>query len=301
MKARFAALLGLSVASVAHVADVRAEQASPTAGSSYLAKVDPGAFHESAARAFEGWGDGKPIRRTDDHARRRQVQHLPIDRSASLRRGHHPAVELCALLSRCAGRHGAGPLPDGDPLRTSAVAGTMLSSRKWSGRINLAPIVLRARADKARDGGMRVLGLFAASVLACWAVAAPAQTFGPPIAGLCLLSRTGAISASRAGQSMQVQLRQMQASLSNDLARQRATLDQQRRTLETRRRRYRADRISTPASRAQPAGAGAGPAAKCAVHRRADAWTATARPGAQRSAWPGRHARGLQRGAGPRP
>jgi outer membrane protein assembly factor BamE (lipoprotein component of BamABCDE complex) len=47
MKARFAALLGLSVASVAHVADVRAEPVSSTASSSYVAKVDPGAFHES--------------------------------------------------------------------------------------------------------------------------------------------------------------------------------------------------------------------------------------------------------------
>lgn len=82
---------------------------------------------------------------------------------------------------------------------------------------------------------MRVLGLFAASMLACWAAAAPAQTFGPPIAGFCLLSRTVAISASHAGQSMQVQLRQMQVSLSNDLARQRTSLDQQRRTLESRR------------------------------------------------------------------
>jgi Skp family chaperone for outer membrane proteins len=81
---------------------------------------------------------------------------------------------------------------------------------------------------------MRVLGLFTASVLACWAACASAQTFGPPIAGLCLLSRTGAISASHAGLSMQAQLRQMQASLSNDLARQRDALDQQRRSLETR-------------------------------------------------------------------
>jgi outer membrane protein assembly factor BamE (lipoprotein component of BamABCDE complex) len=46
MKARFAALLGLSAASIVHVADVRAEQVSSTAGSSYLAKVDPGAFRE---------------------------------------------------------------------------------------------------------------------------------------------------------------------------------------------------------------------------------------------------------------
>lgn len=81
---------------------------------------------------------------------------------------------------------------------------------------------------------MRIISLFAASLLACAGVAAPAQTFGPPIQGLCLLSRTGAIAASRAGQSMQAQLRQMQGALSGDLARQRATIDQQRRALEAR-------------------------------------------------------------------
>ena len=81
---------------------------------------------------------------------------------------------------------------------------------------------------------MRVFGPFAAFLLVCVGVPASAQTFGPPIQGLCLLSRTGAISASRAGQSMQAQLKQMQASLSGELAQRRAGIDQQRRELEAR-------------------------------------------------------------------
>lgn len=72
----------------------------------------------------------------------------------------------------------------------------------------------------------------AALVLACIGAPAAAQTFGPPIEGLCLLSRTSAISASRAGQSMQAQLRQLQASLSGELAQSRAALQQQRRALQ---------------------------------------------------------------------
>ncbi|WP_423602482.1 OmpH family outer membrane protein [Sphingomonas sp. MS122] len=79
---------------------------------------------------------------------------------------------------------------------------------------------------------MRYIGPLVAFLLTyCVSAPAAAQTFGPSIQGLCLLSRSGAISGSRAGQSLQVQLRQMQASLSGDLARQRATIDQQRRTL----------------------------------------------------------------------
>ncbi|MEI4505265.1 MULTISPECIES: OmpH family outer membrane protein [unclassified Sphingopyxis] len=81
---------------------------------------------------------------------------------------------------------------------------------------------------------MRIIVPFAASVLAFASIPASAQTFGPPIQGLCLLSRNGAIAASRAGQSMQAQLKQMQGALSGDLARQRSSIDQQRRTLETR-------------------------------------------------------------------
>ena len=81
---------------------------------------------------------------------------------------------------------------------------------------------------------MRSILVLAASLLACLSAPAGAQTFGPPITGLCLLSRTGAIGTSRAGQSMQMQLRQMQASLSGQLARQRAAVDQQRRALEAR-------------------------------------------------------------------
>jgi Skp family chaperone for outer membrane proteins len=81
---------------------------------------------------------------------------------------------------------------------------------------------------------MRLIGLSAALLLVCAALPASAQTFGPPISGLCLLSRTNAISASRAGQSMQVQLKQMQTSLSGELAQRRAAVDQQRRQLESR-------------------------------------------------------------------
>lgn len=81
---------------------------------------------------------------------------------------------------------------------------------------------------------MRRITLFIAFLCVCAGVPAPAQTFGPPIQGLCLLSRSGAISASRAGQSMQAQLKQMQASLNGDLAQRRSALDQQRRLLEAR-------------------------------------------------------------------
>lgn len=75
--------------------------------------------------------------------------------------------------------------------------------------------------------------LLAAALLVV-SVGASAQTFGPPIAGLCLLSREGAISASSAGRSMQAQLRQMQTALSGQLAQQRAALGEQRRQLEGR-------------------------------------------------------------------
>ncbi|MDQ8754665.1 OmpH family outer membrane protein [Sphingosinicella sp. LHD-64] len=81
---------------------------------------------------------------------------------------------------------------------------------------------------------MRLIGLAAALLLACAGTAAPAQTFGAPIPGVCLFSKTAAIGASQAGQSLQAQIRQMQASLSGDLARQRAALEQQRRQIEAR-------------------------------------------------------------------
>jgi Skp family chaperone for outer membrane proteins len=81
---------------------------------------------------------------------------------------------------------------------------------------------------------MRLFGPFAAFLLVCIGAPVSAQTFGPPIQGLCLLSRTGAIGASRAGQSMQAQLKQMQASLSGDLAQRRNGIEQQRRQLEAR-------------------------------------------------------------------
>jgi len=81
---------------------------------------------------------------------------------------------------------------------------------------------------------MRLIGVSIIGLAMLVGAPASAQTFGPPIAGMCLLSRAGAIGASRAGQSMQVQLRQMQASLNADLAQRRASLDQQRRMLEAR-------------------------------------------------------------------
>jgi Skp family chaperone for outer membrane proteins len=81
---------------------------------------------------------------------------------------------------------------------------------------------------------MRLIGLCVTSLLAFASLPAFAQTFGPPIPGFCMLSRTGAISGSRAGQSMQAQLKQMQVSLNGELAQRRASLDQQRRALEAR-------------------------------------------------------------------
>lgn len=81
---------------------------------------------------------------------------------------------------------------------------------------------------------MRPIILLAASLFACVGTAAPAQTFGPPIQGLCLLSRAGAISTSRAGQSMKTQLGQLQATLKGELAQRRSVLDQQRRALAVR-------------------------------------------------------------------
>jgi Skp family chaperone for outer membrane proteins len=79
---------------------------------------------------------------------------------------------------------------------------------------------------------MRSIGVLLTGLAVLAAAPASAQTFGPPVAGLCLLSRAGAISASRAGQSLQAQLRQMQTSLNADLAQRRASIDQQRRLLE---------------------------------------------------------------------
>ena len=81
---------------------------------------------------------------------------------------------------------------------------------------------------------MRLIGLFATSLLMLVSLPAAAQTFGSPIPGMCLLSRAGAISASRAGQSMQVQLRQMQASLNGELAQRRTSLDRERQAIEAR-------------------------------------------------------------------
>jgi len=84
-------------------------------------------------------------------------------------------------------------------------------------------------------GLMRAFTPLAIVLLACLGAPAAAQTFGPPIEGLCLLSRSAAISASRAGQSMQGQLRQLQSSLSSELEQRSAALQQQRSALEARR------------------------------------------------------------------
>lgn len=82
---------------------------------------------------------------------------------------------------------------------------------------------------------MRSIKLIPAALLACTAPSLSAQTFGPPITGMCLLSRTAAIGASRAGQSMQVKLKQMRAALNGELAQRRGAIDQQQRALEGRR------------------------------------------------------------------
>lgn len=76
----------------------------------------------------------------------------------------------------------------------------------------------------------------AAAYLVTFLVAAPAaaQTFGPPIAGMCLLSRTAAINASHAGQAMVALLKQMQVSLSTELAQRRTAIEQQRHLVEAR-------------------------------------------------------------------
>lgn len=81
---------------------------------------------------------------------------------------------------------------------------------------------------------MRLVRIIAASVLACTTVPLSAQTFGPPIKGVCLLSRTAAISTSRAGQSMQAQLKQAQLALNSQLVQRRGVIEQQRQALEGR-------------------------------------------------------------------
>jgi len=81
---------------------------------------------------------------------------------------------------------------------------------------------------------MRLVGVLVIGLVTIVAAPTSAQTFGPPITGMCLLSRVGAIGASRAGQSMQAQLRQLQTSLSSELAQRRASLDVQRRAVEGR-------------------------------------------------------------------
>jgi len=81
---------------------------------------------------------------------------------------------------------------------------------------------------------MRSIGLFAAFLLACAGAPAAAQTFGPPISGMCLLSRTGAIDASHASKSLQAQLKPMQAKLSAELAQQREAIARRRQQLEAR-------------------------------------------------------------------
>lgn len=55
--------------------------------------------------------------------------------------------------------------------------------------------------------------------------------FGPPIAGVCLLSRQSAVSTSLAGRSMQSHLGNMRSGLSDQLTRQAQMIDQERRVL----------------------------------------------------------------------
>jgi len=96
------------------------------------------------------------------------------------------------------------------------------------------PTGLHRRAEWANAAGMRFTSLLAASLLVGAGLPASAQTFGPPIQGMCLFSREAAVSSSRAGQSMQAQLREMQASLTGTLAAQRQALERQRQDLEGR-------------------------------------------------------------------
>lgn len=81
---------------------------------------------------------------------------------------------------------------------------------------------------------MRLTRIIVASLLTCTTVPLSAQTFGPPIKGVCLLSRAAAISASRAGQSMQAQLKQTQVALNSELTQRRGVIEQQRQALERR-------------------------------------------------------------------
>lgn len=74
----------------------------------------------------------------------------------------------------------------------------------------------------------------AAAFLICLASPVVAQTFGPPIKGVCLLSRTSAIGASRANQSLQAELKKLKESLSTELAKHRAALSDQQRALDAR-------------------------------------------------------------------
>lgn len=81
---------------------------------------------------------------------------------------------------------------------------------------------------------MRLNKFAAAAGLICLAAPVFAQTFGPPIKGVCLLSRASAINAARASQSLKVELEKKKASLSNELAKHRAVIDEQRRILDAR-------------------------------------------------------------------
>jgi Skp family chaperone for outer membrane proteins len=79
---------------------------------------------------------------------------------------------------------------------------------------------------------MRSISLVAASLLTFTAAPLSAQTFGPPIPGMCLLSRASAISGSQVNQSLQSQLQQLRSQLSGDLSNRRTAIDQQIRALE---------------------------------------------------------------------
>jgi len=79
---------------------------------------------------------------------------------------------------------------------------------------------------------MRSISLVAASVLMLSGAQLSAQTFGPPIAGMCLLSRSSAVSMSQVNQSLQSQLGQLRGRLSSELSNRRNAIEQQIRALE---------------------------------------------------------------------
>jgi len=81
---------------------------------------------------------------------------------------------------------------------------------------------------------MRLTKFIAALLVICATPPVAAQTFGPPIKGVCLLSRVSAVNASRASQSLNAELKKKKDLLSTELAKHRAALDEQRHALDVR-------------------------------------------------------------------